>query len=281
MLKKIQTTLSFLLLFFAPVGADHPIYILLTHPRATATAFEKVIRNQKNMTVLHAPFLDPYLSRKYGPNHSFTRTLKNPNITFDDVRAHIFKLAESSPVFFKESGYLMVDYLKANPEFYLNPRVKIAFLVRDPARSVLSYYRKMPTVDESIIGHRQLWDLFVLMKEQIQPTPLVIDSDELLKNPLYVLKTLGDRWGLQFSEEDLKWESGYAEDWRVKNWYVEVAESTELGTYRGDVPREEDGTPKYLEVTDDKDRMRLQNLFRSQNGFYQKLLQFAIKAPKS
>ena len=35
------------------------------------------------------------------------------------------------------------------------------------------------------------------------------------------------------------------------------------------------------EVTDAKDRARLQNLFRSQNGYYQKLLQYAIKAQKS
>lgn len=282
MLNKVRTTFLLVILTFVytSVHADHSIYMLLTHPRATATAFERVIRTQKNITVLHAPFLDPYLAKKYGPDHRFTRSLSNPNVTFEDVRNHLFKLAEKSPVFFKESGYLLVDYLKANPDFYRNSQVKIAFLVRDPAKSILSYYLKMPTVDESIIGHRQLWDLFVMMKDQLQPMPLVIDSDEFLKDPLYVLNMLGERWGLQFTEDNLKWEKGYANDWRLKDWYVDVAESTELGEYRGDVPREKDGTPKYLEVTDEKDRVRLQNLYRSQIGYYQKLMQFAIKTQK-
>jgi hypothetical protein len=273
----------FLFLLFLAFGggylhAEHPIYILLTHPRATGTAFEKVMRTHSDMTVLHAPYLDPYSIQKYGPNHIFTNSLPDSSLTFEDVTNKLFKMAKESPVFFKESGYVLVEYLKEHPEFYKNPQVKIAFLIRDPAKSILSFYRKMPTVNESIIGHRQLWELFVLLNGQEQKLPLIIDSDEFLKNPLASLNHLGNDWDLKFDENNLCWENGYAEDWRLKDWYVEVANSTELGSYKGDMERNEDGIPKYSEVADEKDRLRLQDLYKIQNVYYQQLLNHTFKS---
>lgn len=277
---KLKFFICFLVFIFINVNsyADHPIFILLTHPRATGTAFEKVIRTQANMIVLHQPFLDPHIIRKYGPDHPFTQSLPNPSITFQDVADQLFISAKQSPVFFKESAYLLINYLKEHPEFYKNPQVKIAFLVRDPAKSIISFYKKMPSVDDSVVGHRQVWELFSLLKDYQKQAPLVIDSDELLKDPIYILNRVGEHWGLEFNESNLKWESGYSSDWHLKDWYVEVADSTELGQYRGDVARQKDGTPKYLEVTDEKDRLRLQELYRVQNGYYQNLLQYALKA---
>lgn len=281
MFTKLKYALLALCIFIsAAVQADYPIYILLTHPRATATAFEKVMRTQEGLQVLHAPFLPAHIARKYGPDHSFTKQLPNPKITFEDVSDYLFQLAKNGPVFFKESGYLLVNFFKEHPEFYRNPQVKMAFLVRDPAKSIISYYKKMPTVNEPIIGHRQLWDLFLLLREDFGEIPLVLDSDEFLKDPLFILNQLGNKWGLNFDEDNLHWEKGYADDWHLKDWYVEVAESTELEGYRGDVPRDLAGTPLYAEVTNEKDRIRLQEFYRIQNGYYQNLLQYALKARK-
>ncbi len=271
--------LAFFCLLSCLLQADKPIFMLLTHARATATAFEKVMRAQEGLVVLHAPFIVPYLVQKYGPDHSFTTPLVNPPKTLDEVKENIFHLAKTSPVFFKEQAYLLIDYLKANPTLYNNTQVKVAFLVRDPAKSILSFHRKMPTVHEAIVGHRQLWEAFLLIKERLGITPLVIDSDEFLKNPLFILNQLGKEWGLQFDEKNLSWESGYADDWHLSEWYDAVAVSTKLGSYRGDVQRELDGTPKYLEVPDQDERARLQNLYRSQVDYYNKLFEFAIKVP--
>ncbi|HSW73072.1 MAG TPA: hypothetical protein VLG44_06680, partial [Chlamydiales bacterium] len=156
-------------------------------------------------------------------------------------------------------------------------QVKFAFLVRDPAKSILSYYKKMPGFDSSIIGHEQLWEIFVLLREKLGDNLVVIDSDRLLQNPLPILQKLGECWNLTFSEEDLLWDRGYADDWTFKEWYVEVGDSTQLESYRGDVPRFADGTPIYEEIEDTQTRERLQNFFRWQNFYYQKLLEYAIK----
>lgn len=264
-----------LIILVSSVHSDHPIYFLLTHPRATATAFEKILRTHGEMKVVHQPYLTPYLLNTLPMNHPYRSSLPD-KMSYDEVTDQIFKLAKDGPVFFKEQSYIVLDYLKAHPELSLNPQVKFAFLVRDPAKSILSYYKKMPSVNNSIIGHEQLWELFVLLKENLGDDLVVIDSDQLLQNPLAILQKLGKSWGLNFSEDDIRWSKGYADDWTFKEWYVEVGDSTQLESYRGDVPRLPDGTPIYEEIENLYIREYLQNCFRWQNFYYQQLLEYAV-----
>lgn len=269
-------TSCFLMTFFTPGVGQENIYMVLTHPRATATAFERIFRENENLTVLHAPFLPPYMIQKYGADHPFAQHFLNGSPqTFQGVQDYLVDLAEARPVFFKESAYLLLAYMKSAPEFFLAPTTKIAILVRDPAKSILSYYKKLPSVTAPIVGHQALWESFVFLSEKMESPPLVIDSDLFLQNPLPILEALGNVWGLTFSADQLQWESGYAEDWHWQEWYADVANSTGLGSYRGDVLREEDGTPAYLEVESEKDRQRLQEIYRSQAPYYQLLLEQA------
>jgi len=272
LLKKIA--LCIFLSFAFKSQSDHPIYFLLTHPRATATAFEKILRTHGGLQVIHQPYLTPYLLNSLPLDHPYRKSLPK-KMSYDEVTDQIFVLAKEGPVFFKEQSYIVLDYLKAHPEIYLNSQVKFAFLVRDPAKSILSYYKKMPGFDNSTIGHEQLWELFVILQEKLGKNLLVIDSDKLLKNPLPILQRLGESWGLTFTEEALHWDKGYADDWTFKEWYLEVGDSTQLESYRGDIPRLADGTPVYEEIEDLQERERLQNFFRWQNFYYQKLLEYA------
>jgi len=261
--------------------ASYPIHFLLTHPRSTGTAFEQIMRTHGDMTVLHQPFLDSFLLKWLPIGEPYLKNI-SPGLTDKDVGNKLFQLAEKQPVFLKEQGFIVLDYFKAYPDFYRNPQVKFAFLIRDPAKSIISCYYKMPSIDNmgiGLIGHEQLWELFNMIKDATGKTPIVIDSDELLKNPLAILNQLGDSWGMTFTEKDLHWKKGYADEWLHidSNWYVEVSDSTQLEPYRGDIPREADGTPAYAEVEDLQARKRLQNMYHSQIGFYHKLLQYAIQ----
>ncbi len=268
----------FLGTFFIPILAQENIYIVLTHPRATATAFERIFRENEDLTVLHAPFLPPYMIQKYGADHPFAQPFLNGSPqTFEGVQDDLCELAKERSVFFKESAYLLLPYMKAAPEFFLSPTTKIVILVRDPAKSILSYYKKLPSVTAPIVGHQALWETFVFLSEKMESPPLVIDSDLFLQNPLPILDALGQKWGLTFTADQLEWESGYAEDWHWKEWYADVANSTGLGSYRGDVLREDDGTPAYLEVENEADRQRLQEIYRSQAPYYQLLLEHALQ----
>jgi len=263
------------------VYASHPIYFLLTHPRSTGTAFEKMMRTRGDTEVVHQPFLDPFLLKWLPANDPYLKSIP-PNLTYNDVRNKLFQLAEKNSVFFKEQGSIVLDYFKTHPDFYQNPQLRFAFLIRDPAKSIISCYRKMPSIDNTgigLIGHKELWELFNMIQEFTGKPPLVIDSDDLLKNPLPILNKLGEIWEMTFIEKDLHWERGYTDEWLHvdDSWYIEVGNSTELGPYRGDIPRQEDGTPEYAEIKDLQTRKRLQDMYHAQIDSYQKLLQHAVK----
>lgn len=257
----------------------HSIHILLTHPRATATAFEKIMINVENMKVLHAPFNDTHLGLKYTNEQSAFNVEKNKvKKSFDDIMKDIIQMSKQQPVFFKESAHLLNSWLKKNTWIFKNPKVKIAFLVRDPAKSILSFYKKMPNFDISIVGHLQLLETYNLAKEHMAHKELmVIDSDLLLKNPLPILNKLACDWSLpEFTQESLAWQTGYSEDWTHQNWYDVVASSEGLLQHSGEIERER-GVPLYYEV-EEPDRTRLRTMFQVLDSPYQVLLSLAYKA---
>ena len=272
----IKSLFFFLLATFS-VYADYPIYFLATHPRSTGTAFENIIRTHGGIQVLHQPFLDPYLQENLPKNHPYRKVISDS--TYDEVVHQIFGLAKTAPVFFKDQAFMVLDYVKSHLKGLKNPQIHFAFLIRDPAKTILSLYRKDPRFSPAEIGHEHLWELFNLIKENTGKTPLVIDSDELLKDPMANLDRLGKEWDIAFREQDLHWQEGYTDDWlRVdKKWYDEVAASDQLGSYRGELPRLEDGIPEYTEVDNLHDRARLQEIYRRQNIFYLKLLEHVVR----
>jgi hypothetical protein len=58
--------------------------------------------------------------------------------------------------------------------------------------------------NESIVGHRQLWELFESLKSELQITPLVLNSDDFLANPIATLSRLGKAWQIEFNEGHLE-----------------------------------------------------------------------------
>jgi hypothetical protein len=278
---KVSCFLLLVCLWMNLIHASHPIYFLLTHPRSTGTAFEKIMRTHGDTEVVHQPFLEPFLLKWLPADNPYLKNIPL-DLTYNGIKNKLFQLAEKKSLFFKEQGYIVLDYFKAHPDFYQNPQVRFAFLIRDPAKSIISCYRKMPSIDNTgigLIGHKELWELFNMIQEFTGKPPLVIDSDDLLKTPLPILNKLGETWGMTFTEKDLHWEKGYVDEWLHidGNWYIEVSNSIELGSYHGDVPCLEDGTPEYAEVEDLQARKRLQDMYHTQIGFYQKLLQYAVK----
>lgn len=113
------------------------------------------------------------------------------------------------------------------------------FLIRHPARVIPSYARKMETVSLSAIGFPQQLSLFETATEiQAQP-PLVIDSDDILRDPEGLLRTLCEALKIEWDPNMLSWSSGpKPEDgaW-APHWYDAVWRSTGFGPPPGDLPR--------------------------------------------
>ncbi len=115
---------------------------------------------------------------------------------------------------------------------------KNVFLIRHPARVIASYARKMEKVSLGAIGFPQQLSLFETAAAFEDEAPLVIDSDDILRDPEAMLRALCEALGIVWDPVMLAWSSGpKPEDgaW-APHWYDAVWRSTGFGPAPGDLP---------------------------------------------
>ncbi len=103
-----------------------------------------------------------------------------------------------------------------------------AFLIRDPRRVLASYARKWESVSLRDIGIIEQWELFKLIADARGTVPVVIDADDVLRDPRRALLELCRALGVDFSEAMLSWPAGpkpYDGVWG-RHWYNAVHAST-------------------------------------------------------
>lgn len=108
---------------------------------------------------------------------------------------------------------------------------KNVFLIRHPARVIASYARKMETVTLGAIGFPQQLSLFETATEIEGRPPLVVDSDDILRQPEGLLRALCAALKIDWDPAMLSWPSGpKPEDgaW-APHWYDAVWRSTGFG----------------------------------------------------
>ena len=101
------------------------------------------------------------------------------------------------------------------------------FLIRDPGQMLVSYakVREQPTLQD--IGLQQQAEIYAWLSAQGQQ-PLVLDGDEIRRNPQRVLSQLCSQLNIPFSENMLSWPAGPRPEDGVwaPYWYKNVHQST-------------------------------------------------------
>lgn len=150
--------------------------------------------------------------------------------TYEDIRDMILQRAAQRPVFFKDMAYYVADRLPQDPAFVT--AMTHAFLVRDPAESVLSYARRDPDVTRAEIGIEAQYQLFTALTER-GVSPVVITADQLRKDTQGALKRYWTAIGLPFVADAFSWDDHVPEAWQsVAGWHKDVLGS---GAIRTDV----------------------------------------------
>lgn len=112
------------------------------------------------------------------------------------------------------------------------------FLIRHPSRVIPSYVRKMDEVSLEAIGFPQQLDLFEAAQALDGAAPLVIDSNDILRDPGTMLRLLCQALGLDWSDDMLSWPAGRRPEdgaW-APHWYDAVWHSTGFGPAPGARP---------------------------------------------
>jgi len=178
---------------------------------------------RRDMTVLDEPFYGYYLKNASLENEhpSQKEVLQSMELNEEKVVVAINALSENKNVFVKGMAH---HYLTDSPEFILNWENVI--LIRHPKKLIASFSKVIHTPKLNDIGIKKASELFLFLKKNGK-TPIVIDSDELLKNPETYLKKLCDLLNIPFSDKMLRWKKGgIPEDgiW-AKHWYGNVHNS--------------------------------------------------------
>lgn len=177
-----------------------------------------------DMTTLHEPFIYLYYvhDRKKRLDH-FDPDPSQPT-SYQDIRAMIVAAAEHRTVFVKDMCYYVADYILDDHEFL--EMITSTYLIRDPVRSIASYFKLDPGLTSEEIGlelqHRQ----FTHTAKVTGKVPLVIDAADLLADTENVIRTYCERLDIPFLEHSLSWSHELPEDWKhVAGWHSDLTGS--------------------------------------------------------
>jgi hypothetical protein len=201
------------------MGGRRPL-ALWAVPRAASTAFERMVIERGDHTVFDEPFSEHYYfgPRKVSRRFAEVRRDADP----DAILERLEGAAREGPVFVKDMAYHVAGV--ASPAFA--GRFTNTFLIRDPARSLPSLARMWPDFTEEEAGYQALAEL-VGHAEAVGQEPVVVDSDDLCRDPSGIVAAWCDRVGLPFVADALSWAPGMQPEWRLwPDWYDATSRST-------------------------------------------------------
>jgi hypothetical protein len=136
-------------------------------------------------------------------------------------------------------------------------------LIRNPVEIIHSYSKVIENPQMEDVGIEMQYNLYLFLQKNGK-NPIVLDTNEVLKNPHKVLQELCSQLGIPFSERMLQWEKGPRKEDGVwaKYWYENVHNSTGFLPY----------TPKNIQLDE-----KLKRLSQTAQPFYDFLYEKAIR----
>jgi hypothetical protein len=189
-------------------------------PRSASTAFERSVAQRGDLEVVSEPFSAAYYDGPQARSSRFAPTA--PDATFAAVRARLLSAAASRPTFVKDMAYQVLPAADAE----LVERTRHTFLVRDPRWSLASMAARWPDFTTDEAGFTAVAALIERVEATGRPV-VVIDSDDLRRDPVGMTRAWCDAVGLDFEPRALGWEPGLRGGWeRWEDWHAATAAST-------------------------------------------------------
>lgn len=233
---------------------------LISGPRNLSTALMYSFRQRADTTVWDEPLYGHFL-RVTGVEHPggeevLATTETDGHKAIENI---IFGEYPTPVVFFKSMGHHTAG---VGLDLSFLERTTNVFLTRSPSEMITSFIKNVPNPTADILGLPQQVELLNVIVER-GATPIVVDSQDILRDPTAMLSALCSRIGIPWDEAMLSWPAGpKPEDgsWG-EFWYDNVRRST------GWQPHQ----PK-----DDVVPARLHGLLEECDAYYRRLMQYAI-----
>jgi hypothetical protein len=202
------------------------IIALWVHPRSLSTVMERVMIERGDFKIFHEPFAYLYyLHDKKGDVPYMKVDPKHPT-SYEDTKKWILDTAEKTPVSFKDMAYYVSDYI-FDDDAFLNRMIN-TFMIREPIKTILSYYKVDSEVDRDEIGYEYLFKLFRKVADlNDNKAPIVITAEDLEDDPEGTVEAYCEAVGIDFKPESLNWEASEPDEWKGwDEWHKDAIAST-------------------------------------------------------
>jgi len=200
----------------------HPIH-MISGPRNMSTAIMYAFAQHPDLEVIDEPFYAVYLKRTDKAHPGRELVLAQMPDSVPEVLKTLQPSQMGKRMFVKDMAHHLgviadLDWIRAH---------HVIHLIRHPAKMVASLQKVIPQPTIQDLGLKDQYALFVRLLAMGIPQ-LVIDSEEILKNPAAGLRRMCAFSGIPFSENMLNWQAGpkpYDGVW-APWWYSGVHKST-------------------------------------------------------
>ncbi len=245
----------------------NPVIFLWAHPRSMSTAIERIMRERGDFDCLHEPFLHYYYSERSDRRLPHFDSESEHPTSYAGTRDMILERAEQGPVFAKDMSYYVMPELLDDTDFCR--RVTHCFLIRDPLRTIMSYYRLDAGVSSWEIGVEALWRHFDGLSKLGIDDPVVIEAESVRRDSAAAMGEFWRALGLDFRARALSWDRRETpEDWHyVQGWHGSVSSS---GGIRPLAENDRDAAQSEFEQLC-HDAPRLRDLLAFHQPYYERL----------
>ncbi len=203
----------------------HDIVFLWSHPRSLSSALERVMVERGDLRTLHEPFIHLYYVGDAKKPLAHFEPLPSHPTSYAGIRRMILQAAEDGPLFVKDMCYYVLDYVLDDAEFL--GRLRNTFLIRDPARAIVSYYKLDRHYTEEEIGIEAQWRVFDAVNRLTGSVPAVLDAEDLQRDPDATLRAYCRALGIVHDPAALHWDGPLPKDWQfVAGWHTGVSHSS-------------------------------------------------------
>jgi len=193
-------------------------------PRNLSTALMRSFGNRKDvLEVFDEPFYAAYLKTTNKQHPMFQEVLDSQEQNYNLVVKNCIS-QEGTGICYQKH---MVHHLL--PSFDLDWVLlsKNCFLIRKPEDVISSFLNKWPIATFEDFGFKEQLNLYNFIKKKSEKEPIVVDANDLRKDPKKTLKKLCESLRIKWDSSMLSWTPGlksYDGVW-AKHWYPSVMSS--------------------------------------------------------
>ena len=238
----------------SPAGSGIRI-AMWSGPRSLSTALMRSWGNRPDTAVIDEPLYAFFLKKTGRPDPGANEVIARHESDWRKVvEVCTGPIPGGKAVFFQKH---MAHHVLKEVKRDWFPRVRHAFLIRDPREILLSFQKVIanPGVEET--GYPQMLDIFSDVLARTGAIPPIVDQKDILQQPERMLRKLCEALQIPFHPAMLSWPAGPRPTdgaW-APHWYREVEKSTGFAAYRPNP----DPLPANLEAANQK----AQTLYRA------------------